>query len=123
MFIFYNPNKCGKNVGDCVIRALSIAMGRDWGEVYVELCAIGYEMCDFGNSNKVWPEYLKQYGYKCKAVPYVYDSDYTIADFAADHPDGVYIVATGTHVVAVVDGNWIDTWNSGNEVPILYFYK
>ena len=121
MFIFLNPNKCKINTGDCVIRALSIAMDKDWQDVYTELCAVGYTMCDWGNSNRVWTEYLRSYGYQCEAIPA--NGGYTIADFAADHPTGDYIVATGTHVVAVRNGRYYDTWDSGQEVPILYFYK
>lgn len=123
MFIFLNPNKCGINTGDCVIRALSIAMDKDWNEVYVDLCAVGYSMCDWGNANRCWSEYLRYYGYKCKAIPYENNSRYTVRDFAADHTDGSFVVATGSHVVAVIDGSYYDTWDSGNEVPIYYFYK
>jgi len=33
------------------------------------------------------------------------------------------ILATGTHVIAVGDGNYYDTWDSGQEVPIYYWRK
>ena len=48
---------------------------------------------------------------------------YTISDFAADHPSGSYIIGTGEHAVAVVDGNIIDSWDSSKEIPLYYFTK
>ncbi|MBR0092838.1 MAG: hypothetical protein IJP92_14190 [Lachnospiraceae bacterium] len=40
---------------------------------------------------------------------------YTVERFCEEYPEGTYLVATGTHVVAVVDGNYYDAWNSGKE--------
>ena len=37
MFIRYNANPQGKNVGDCTVRAISKALGKEWGEVYTGL--------------------------------------------------------------------------------------
>ena len=45
------------------------------------------------------------------------------ADFAAEHPDGTYILALATHVVCVRDGDWLDTWDSGDETPLYYWEK
>ena len=39
-----------------------------------------------------------------------------------DHRNGVYIVGDGSHVVAVVDGFYVDTWDSGN-MSVLYYFK
>lgn len=30
MFIYYNPNRLGKRVGDCAVRAVSKALNVDW---------------------------------------------------------------------------------------------
>lgn len=123
MFIFLNPNSCGISTGDCVVRALSIAMDKDWHEIYLDLCAIGYCMCDWGNSNRCWQEYLTYYGYECEAVPYNKNSRYAVRDFANEHPKGTFILATGAHVVTVKDGSYYDTWDSGSEIPVIYFHK
>ena len=56
-------------------------------------------------------------------IPNTCPDCYTIADFCNDHPYGTYILATGTHVVAVIDGDYYDTWDSGNEIPIFYWQK
>jgi hypothetical protein len=46
-----------------------------------------------------------------------------VADFAADHNKGTYILGTGRHAVTVKDGNWLDSWDSGAECPIYYYTK
>ena len=42
--------------------------------------------------------------------------------FCEKYPTGVYVIGTGTHAVAVVDGDYYDSWDSGNEVPS-YFWR
>ena len=123
MFIFENPNPVNNLVGDCVIRAISIAMDKSWEETYDELCMQGGLMYDMPSSNEVWSEYLKQNGFKKKVLPNTCPSCYTIRDFCIDHPFGEYLVATGSHLVAVIDGNYYDTWDSGNEIPVYYFKR
>ena len=46
-----------------------------------------------------------------------------MAQFAKDHSDGTYILAMATHVVCVLNGDWLDTWDSGDEVPLYYWQK
>lgn len=123
MFIFSNPNPIGSYVGDCVIRALSVAMDKPWYEVYMELALQGLLMYDMPSSNRVWNEYLKTEGYKRYVIPSDCPGCYTVRDFCGEHFKGTYILGTGTHVIAVKDGNYYDTWNSGDESPIYYWTK
>lgn len=120
---YYNPNPDKKYVGDCVIRALTILLNDDWENVYIDLSMQGFAMHDMPNSNSVWGEYLKLNGFRQYALPDTCPACYTITDFVRDYPKGKYMVATGTHVVAVVDGDYYDTGDSGSEVPIYYWRK
>ena len=119
MYVHYNNNPCGINNGDCVIRAISIVTGYSWKKVYAGLCIQGYKDCGFGNFNSVWADYLAYIGYKRYSII----GDITVAEFAELHPNGSYILGTGTHAVAVVNGDWVDSWDSGGEKPIYYFVK
>lgn len=74
------------------------------------------------SSNSVWNAVLTDQYFKRNTLPNTCPACYTIIDFCNDHPHGEYLVATGTHVVAVLNGNYYDTWDSGDEVPI-YFYE
>lgn len=118
MFKKYNPNPQGSYVGDCVIRAISTATGLSWDRVYAELAVQGFMMADMPSSNHVWSTYLGNKGFGCSVI-----NGYTVKSFANDYPSGVFILATGSHVVAVVDGDYYDTWDSGEETPIYYFYE
>ena len=46
-----------------------------------------------------------------------------VADFAAEHPEGVYIAATGSHAVCIKNGNIIDNWDSSDETVTYYFER
>lgn len=121
MFIEYNANPRGINTGDCVIRAISKAMDLDWEKVYMALTVKGLEKAMWGDTNAVWEKYLRENGFEQHVLPDTCPDCYTIADFADDHRTGTFIVATGSHVVTVQDGNYFDSWDSGNLIPSYYF--
>lgn len=122
MYSYYNINPQQKNVGDCVVRAISKATGRDWGDTYLALCVQGYIDCDMPSANAVWGNYLRGLGYRRKIVPDTCPDCYTVRQFAQEHPAGTYIIALSGHVVCVEDGVIWDSWNSGNEI-VLYYWE
>ena len=73
--------------------------------------------------NNLWSTYLRANGFKRRSLPDTCPDCYTVKDFCIDYPFGKYMLATGTHVIAVIDGNYYDTWDSGNEVPLYYWSK
>lgn len=119
----YNPNPRGKSVGDCTIRALTKALDKDWNEAYMTLVIEGLCMCDMPSSNAVWGNVLKAAGFKRYILPDTCPDCYTIRQFCDDYPQGVYVVGTGSHVVCVKDGCYYDSWDSGDETPVYYFYR
>ena len=122
-FIFYNENPDDLRVGDCVVRAIAKVEGMSWYDTYIDITSQGMEMSDMPDSNRVWMKYLKDIGYKLTLLPNDCPNCYSIKDFCTDYPEGRYLVATGSHIVAVINGNYYDTWDSGNEIPIYYFVK
>ena len=123
MWIKYNPNPCGKRVGDCTIRAISKALNQSWDKTYWQMSIFGYLHCDLLNSNNLWTYFLKENGFKMRIILDEYPDYYTVEDFCIDHPKGTYVLGTGSHAVAVVDGCYFDVWDSGSEIPIYYFSK
>ena len=118
MYIPTNPNPNGAYVEDCVIRAIAIATGKSWDETYINICLQGYLMKNMPSVNKVWGSYLTSSGFVRSSLPTNCPDCYTVRDFCAENKTGIYILATGSHVVAVVDGNYCDAWDSGDEMPI-----
>ena len=121
MFIEYNVNPY-KRVGDCVVRAIAMFLGESWEDTYWAICEKGAEIYDMPSSNEVWGEYLLDIGCKRHIIPNECRC-YTVKDFCNDYPRGRYLLATGSHVIAVVDGDYYDTWNSGNELLIYFFAR
>lgn len=119
----YNDNPLGKKVGDCTIRAISNALDMSWDDTYIALALQGYIMCDMPSANHVWGAYLRKNGFVRKITPESCPYCYTVHDFCADHPSGVYIVALQGHVITIRDGDYYDSWDSGNETPIYYFER
>ena len=123
LFEYYNPNPQQKNVGDCVIRALTKALNRPWEDVYTELVIQGLSMADLPSSNAVWSKYLINNGFTRYILPNNCPDCYTVEDFATDNKIGCYVLATGSHAVCVDNGVIYDSWNSTKEIPIYYFQK
>ena len=122
-YIYYNPNPLNLSVGDCTIRAISKVTGMDWKDTYLRLLIQGYSMYDMPSANRVWGEYLKNLGFIRKLLPDTCPDCYTVRQFCSDHPTGIFVLGTGEHVIAVMGGNYYDSWDSGNEIPIYFFER
>lgn len=123
MYKYCNLNPHGLRVGDCVIRAISKALNQPWEETYIELSLQGFMMGDLLAANAVWGEYLKEKGFVREMIPNDCPECYCICDFAEEHPSGAYIVGTGSHATAVVDGTIYDIWDCSGETPLYYYRK
>ena len=122
-YIYYNPNPMQKNTGDCVIRALCKITNKDWYYIYIQLSILGFMHCDWGNKNEIWGMFLKKIGYERHVIENTCPDCYSVSDFCKEHNSGKYILSTGSHTIAVINGDIYDAWNSLNELPIMYWCK
>ena len=118
-FKYYNANRENKNVGDCTVRSISIALDQDWDTTYWGLCMEGWLSADMPSGNNVLGKYLQKKGWRRYLPEY---DDITVQEFAYEHPYGTYLLALDSHIVCVVNGTIIDTWNSGKKI-VLYFWQ
>lgn len=123
MWVKFNNNPMSRTVGDCAVRAVSLALGVDWEEAYNLIADAGYKMGDMPSSDSVWGAVLRQHGFYRTSIPNSCPDCYTVEDFAADHPRGVFVLGFGGHVATVIDGNLYDSWDSSHEVPVYYWYR
>ena len=124
---FYNPNPKNLLTSDCVVRAIAKLMDYDWDTAYLRLAIAAFDEKMIISSDTVWLNYLHQNGYRRYMIPDTCPFCYTVRDFAEDHPEGRYMLkiagSSSGHVVAVVDGDYYDSWDSGNEIPIYYLER
>ena len=123
MYIKYNPNPCGRNVGDCAVRAISAALNVDWETAFDLICDAAKKMCDMPASDSVWGAVLRQRGFYRKAISNYCPNCYTVKDFCEDNPHGIFVLGFGGHVATIIDGNLYDSWDSSNEIPIYVWYE
>lgn len=119
----FNDNPTGRSVGDCAVRAVSVALGVDWETAYSLIAANGFAMGDMPSSDSVWGAVLRQNGFYRKSIPNTCPDCYTFADFVEDNPRGVFVLGTGKHVATIIDGVIYDAWNSSNEIPQFVWYR
>lgn len=123
MWIKYNPNPVGRNVGDCAVRAVSAALNISWEEAYDLISNAARAMGDMPSSDSVWGAVLRQNGFYKQSIPNRCPDCYTVKDFCRDNPYGVYVLGFGGHVATVVDGNLYDAWDSSLEIPVYVWYR
>ena len=121
MWVRYQPNPCGRNVGDCAVRAISKALDMDWETAYAVIVSAGFDMCDMPSSNSVWGAVLRKHGFIRESIPNTCPECYTADDFCRDHPHGIYVLGFGNHVATVINGDLFDSWNSLSEIPQYYW--
>lgn len=116
----YNANTKDVRKGDCSVRALSLAYGIDYEIVYKSLKTsqkeIGYRI--YNDLRNI--EYFIE-GNNSQKIQ-VDNSIDTIDDFCNSYTVGTYLLLTSktatshiNHIVAVIDGDLYDTWNSLNQ--------
>ena len=121
---YFNENPTGRvNVGDCSVRAVSVALGVDWETAFAMISNNAFQMGDMPSSNSVWGSVLRQNGFKRAIIPNNCPDCYSAEDFAKDHPEGTYVLGFGNHVATVKDGIIYDSWDSSKEIPQYFWWK
>lgn len=121
MWVKINPNPGHKEVPDCVVRAIAIALNMRWLDVYDDLCMVGRTEFNMPSADAVWGKYLYRMGFEPFLLPISCPRCVTIREFSKIFSRGVFIIGTGNHAVAVIDGDYYDSWDSGNEIPSFFW--
>lgn len=119
-FVYYQPNEkdLKDKFGDCTIRALSKALGVTWLEAFdlaIPICRREQVTNIFGGDLNLRKKMLEELVFSYTGVSNKRGTKRpTVDSFAKDHPKGRYICTVANHEVAVVDGKFYDTWDSGD---------
>jgi hypothetical protein len=109
MYRYYNNNPLHREVNDCVIRAVALAEGKTWDEVYSELSEIAQRECIILDDAMFLEPYLNEryenYCYKCNG------KRLTVQEFLEQNPVGTYLITMKGHITCAIDGCVYDTWD------------
>ena len=123
--IFPKKQRTKKNIrtGDCVIRAIVHATGKDYKEVWKGLLDTSNETMFLPNFKECYEVYLESLGWvKRRPMRNDYNKTYEVRHFPAK-PRGRYIIKTTSHLTAIVNGKHMDTWNCGQWRANSYYEK
>lgn len=138
---YYNANTRDNDVGDCVKRAISLALGLDYDQVGAELNKLKRTLgAPQFNIPSVYSKYLRRFNVVPERLNPTADNAITEKEFAASHPSGTYILEVGKnklnnysnfktyanadHLVVIIDGDIYDSWNSSDDiVHVVYKVK
>ena len=111
MYKYYNANAHGNFVNDCVIRAISVAENKSWGDTYDDLSRIAKKngiLLDDVN----FVEPLLDFRYDRIET---YPGD-TVRDILEDNPYGIYLVTMNGHITVIKDGVVYDTFDCRDRI-------
>lgn len=114
----YNANPFKKKTGDCVIRAVSVALKEEWEDTYKGMFDVAMTTGYAISCKENFREYLKQKGYEKQKMPRRADrSRYTIREFVDElaKPNKTYIINIANHLTCVKNKTLYDLWNCGNK--------
>ena len=113
-WVEYNPNPLKKNVGDCTLRAYCKFTGKTWEEMYDISSKFAKTECGIMDESPVVNKFIQE-ELNCKLVWPKKENKITVNEFAKTHNKGKYIVGVRGHVVAVINGYYYDSWDSGDK--------
>lgn len=125
-FIQFNANPKDRNVGDCVIRALSKATGKSWEEVYDDLYVIGRKKKRMMNDPHTYKEFLKNNNFTIQPAERDFNGKVLLVEEFADQiskfqKDRIFIIHTRKHLTVVINGDIYDTWNTSKQKTGKYY--
>lgn len=122
--VYYNPNPFKKTTSDCVVRALAKVTGKSWDTVFKELCDIGFDLKVMPNDGEAWRKYLLDNGFEYRKISVKKGSKRPkVNGFTLENPKGTYVLRVANHIVAVQDGFYYDSWDSGSYSLYGYYEK
>lgn len=132
-FHFHNENPKGKRTGDCTLRAIATATGKDWDEVLDGVCEIAHKLKLMPDDDKCYGRYLESLGWVKNKQPRKWDNTkYTGAEWCEwlnendNRNERIIAHIGGHHIVCIAKDDKFkvfDTWNSTGGCIGVYWTK
>ena len=110
--------------GDCVVRALSLASGKTWSEVYEDLCHLGKDMYYMPDDKEVYEVWLANNGFIKYKQPRKQDNrKYKVFELVDILCIKNAVISLSGHMTVVEDGTLYDTWDCSYLIVGNYWIK
>ena len=120
-FVYHNHNPNGDRIIDCSVRAIAKVLGKEWEDAYIGLCALGHSYKEMPHSSYVIEMYMKEFGYEKKVISSISPQCTTVKRFSDENSEGKFVLVTENYTVAVIDGDYYDIWDCGDEIVLCYY--
>ena len=110
MYDFYNANPLGLFTDDCVIRALSCALGKSWDNVYDELSDLAQERGTLLDKKDFVRWYLDTHFTRVLNPPY------KVYQVAQMFKNNIVLCTQKGHICCIKYGKILDTFNPSDRV-------
>lgn len=123
-WVEYNPNpNHNTKANDCTIRAYCAAEKLEWDDAYDIACKYGKNLAFMPNDNTAVKRIVEEeFGYTRHKLSKE-ERGTTVNDFAIKHNEGTFLVEVARHLVAVINGEYYDSWDSGKKKIRGYYTK
>ena len=120
---YFLNNPVGNRTDDCTVRALSKVFNISWDDAYDMLAEAGKKMGLMPEHKSVFSAVLRMNGFYRENLPTFCPECYSVRDFTEHNPRGRYVLCTDNHVVAVVNGSYFDSYDSGDYIIDSFWTK
>jgi hypothetical protein len=112
MYKFLNINPLNKKEEDCVNRAISLALCKDYYVIRNKL----YLIADLFDCDTLCVCCYKHLLDDVYQLPRIDMKGYTIKEFIRKYPKGTFIIRVDGHLTCVINGKCYDIWDCTDEV-------
>ena len=126
-YVYFQPNHkdLKDEVGDCAVRSICCAENLEWLDAYDLMSFYAREVWSPFNCKKGYEHILTKLGYTYHSIgrPKKGQKRPTVAKFAKEHKEGIYLPIVANHYVCIKDGTYFDSWDSGTLAVYGYWKK
>ena len=124
-FHYYNANPRNRINGDCVARAICVAMDMSWEDCVREMTEIGLKHGLVFNDKKNIDLYMKHKGWiKCSEPRNWDNTKMTVEAFIRYNNEGTIVANAGSHhIICIKDKKVWDIWDSSRNTMHAYWRK
>lgn len=127
---YINVNPKDRFTGDCVIRAIALALNQSWEQTVRELTELGIKKGCVCIDRKLFPIYLKEKGFTQMKEPRHSDNTkMSIREWLGSREGWLWhsykiVVSAGTHhISAIIDNKVNDIWDCSKETMHKWWVK